>query len=393
MKNDNEFYNLETIGGILLFFSAIVAMGLANSPLSGWYQSLFETPVEFRFGTFSLDKPLLLWVNDGLMAMYFLLVGLEIKREIKRGVLSSKTSISVPAITALCGLLVPAAIFYSFTYHDSTFVRGWAIPTATDIAFTLGILSILGSRVPISLKILLTAIAIFDDIAAIVIIAIFYTKHMSILSLSMAFIFTSVLFSLNYFGVKRVSIFMIVGIALWIAVLKSGVHATLAGIVIAMAIPDQNNTNTNTNTNTSMLTKLEDGLHPWIVFLILPAFALANAGVSFKGINLEILLHPIVLGVSLGLILGKQIGVFLPLWYFVKKKKFLKSDKINLLQVYGLALICGVGFTMSLFIGSLAYQGDSSALMNMVKLGVVFGSFISGFLGYCVLRISCNNTL
>ena len=185
------------------------------------------------------------------------------------------------------------------------------------------------------------------------------------------------------------SIFIIVGIALWIAVLKSGVHATLAGIVIAMAIPDNED---NENSNASMLTNLEDSLHPWIVFLILPAFALANAGVSFKGINLEILLHPIVLGISFGLVLGKQIGVFLPLWYFVKKTKFLESDKVNLLQVYGLALICGVGFTMSLFIGSLAYHGDNSALINMVKLGVVFGSFISGFLGYCVLRVSCNKT-
>lgn len=387
MKNDNSFYSLETLGGILLFIAAIVAMILANTSLNNGYHAFFDTSVAFRFGNFALNKPLVLWVNDGLMALYFLLVGLEIKREIKRGVLSSKTSIIVPAITALSGLLIPAAIFYGFTHHNETFVKGWAIPTATDIAFTLGILSILGSRVPVSLKILLTAIAIFDDIAAIVIIAIFYTKNLSFLSLSLAFMFTATLFLLNYFGVKRTSLFIFFGVALWIAVLKSGVHATLAGIVIAMAIPDGTN-DEKEGKETSMLAKVEKGLHPWIVFLVLPLFALANAGVSFSGLNFEILFHPIVIGISLGLIIGKQVGIFLPLWYFFKKKHFLKTNAVHLSQLYGIALICGVGFTMSLFIGSLAYQGESHALMNLVKIGVVLGSFVSGFLGFCVLRVS-----
>jgi len=385
MKNSDSFYSLETIGGILLFIAAIVAMIIANSPLSDVYQLFFKIPLGFHLSSFSLSKPLLLWVNDGFMALYFLLVGLEIKREIKRGVLSNKTSIAVPAFTALCGLLIPAGIFYLFTFQDSSLAKGWAIPTATDIAFTLGILALLGSRIPISLKILLTAIAIFDDIAAIVIIAIFYTEKLSILALSMAISFTIILFALNYFGVKRISIFIIIGIALWLAVLKSGVHATIAGIVIALTIPDQQ---VDKRSSASMLTTIEERLHPWIVFFILPTFAFANAGVSFKSFSLEVLFHPIVLGIALGLFVGKQIGIFLPLWYFFKKKQFLKTDKVRLSQLYGLALICGVGFTMSLFIGALAYQNDSNALLNMVKIGVVIGSFMSGFFGYWVLRYS-----
>lgn len=383
MNKDDHFYNLETVGGILLFFTAILAIILANSPLSSWYSTFLEIPVKFSFGTFTLNKPLLLWINDGLMAIYFLLVGLEIKREIKRGVLSSRTSIFIPAITALCGLLVPAGIFIFFNYHNPTYIKGWAIPTATDIAFTLGILSILGSRVPFSLKILLTAIAIFDDIAAIVIIAIFYTQKLSILSLTMAVIFTATLIIFNYFDIKKPALFIIIGIALWIAVLKSGVHATLAGIVLAMTIPDTQEKNSE---KPSMLVRVEDGLHPWVVFLILPMFALANAGVSFMDIGLDLFIYPVVIGISLGLFLGKQIGIFLPLWYFLKRKAYLQIDKINMLQVYGLALICGVGFTMSLFIGSLAYQNEGDELIKMVKIGVIMGSFFSGLFGYIVLR-------
>ncbi|HBI22159.1 MAG TPA: Na+/H+ antiporter NhaA, partial [Legionella sp.] len=268
--------------------------------------------------------------------------------------------------------------FTVFNFHNPAFLQGWAIPTATDIAFTLGIVSLLGSRIPLSFKILITAIAIFDDIAAIVIIAIFYTKTLSLFSLALALFLTIILIGLNYFKCRRVSVFMFFGIALWVAVLESGVHATLAGIVIAMTIPDEG--------KESMLTRLESGLHHWIVYLILPVFAFANAGVTLIGLDVSMFAHPIVLGIALGLFLGKQIGIFLPLGYFVKFKKFLKDDHINLKQVYGIALICGVGFTMSLFIGSLAYQPSNLNLMPLVKIGVVLGSLAAGLAGFLVLK-------
>lgn len=378
MKKSDSFYNLETIGGLLLFITAMVAILIANSPYRFAYEQFLQVKVAVGTEELFIRKPLLLWINDGLMAIYFMLIGLEIKREIKRGVLNNGTNVFVPAVTALSGLLVPALIFMLLNIHNPLYLRGWAIPTATDIAFTLGIMSLLSSRVPLSLKILLTAIAIFDDIAAIVIIALFYTKHLSLYSLLLALIFTFALGMLNYCNCRRPSLYMVIGLALWVAVLKSGVHATLAGIVIAMTIPDQ--------LKNSMLERLENGLHPWVVFLILPVFAFANAGVNFVGVDASTYFHPIVLGTALGLFVGKQIGIFLPLSYFFKFKHFLKSERINLLQLYGTALICGVGFTMSLFIGSLAYQRQDLGLMAMVKIGVLLGSFASGLLGFLVLR-------
>ncbi|MDP3268187.1 MAG: Na+/H+ antiporter NhaA [Legionella sp.] len=383
MNKSESFNSLQTLGGILLFIAALLAILVANSPLRFAYEHLLEVTGTLGVGTLIIKKPLLLWVNDGLMAVYFMLIGLEIKREIKRGVLSKTRDLIVPVITALCGLLVPALIFTWFNGHNPVYLQGWAIPTATDIAFTLGIVSLLGSRVPLSLKILLTAIAIFDDIAAIVIIAIYYTEKLSIFSLSLSLGLTLTLVGLNYFKCRKVSVFMVVGFALWIAVLKSGVHATLAGIVIAMTIPDEG--------KGSMLTRLEDGLHPWIAFFILPIFAFANAGVTFIGLKVSSLMHPIVLGVALGLFVGKQVGIFLSLGYFVTFRQLLKADKINLIHVYGVALLCGVGFTMSLFIGSLAYQHSELDLMSYVKIGVVLGSVTSGLLGFFVLKRSLNS--
>ncbi|VEG92013.1 Na+/H+ antiporter NhaA [Legionella spiritensis] len=377
-NKSDSFYNLETVGGILLFIASLIAIFIANSPYRDYYNQLLHIKATVGVGQLLIKKPLLLWINDGLMAIYFMIIGLEIKREIKRGVLSNATNIIVPAITALSGLLVPAFIFFLFNAHNAVYLKGWAIPTATDIAFTLGIVSLLGSRVPISLKILLTAIAIFDDIAAIVIIAIFYTRELSVLSLSLALFLTMALVALNYFKCRRTSVFIVVGIALWVAVLESGVHATLAGIIIAMTVPDEG--------EDSMLSRLEDGLHPWIVFLILPLFAFANAGVTVVGSDVSMFIHPVVLGIGLGLFLGKQIGIFLALGYFVRFRQFLKADHITLGQVYGLALICGVGFTMSLFIGSLAYQHGHQELMPLVRIGVVFGSFIAGVTGFFVLN-------
>ncbi|WP_367607204.1 Na+/H+ antiporter NhaA [Legionella sp. W05-934-2] len=386
MKKNDTFYSLETLGGILLFFSAAIAIIIANTPMRFAYNQLIATPVLFQIGDFHINKPLLLWVNDGLMSIYFLLVGLEIKREIKRGILSDKTSILVPAITALSGLLVPALIFTLFNVHDKVYLQGWAIPSATDIAFTLGILSLLGSRIPVSLKILLTAIAIFDDMAAIAIIAVFYTGSLSFLSLCFAGLFVITLIGLNYFGCKKVSVFVFFGVLLWVAVLKSGVHATLAGIVLAMTIPDQQQGN-----KPSMLETFEHELHPWIVFLILPAFALVNAGVSLVDIQWQMFVHPIVLGIAFGLFFGKQLGIFMPLYYFVKHRSYLQSDRISIGQTYGLALLCGVGFTMSLFIGGLAYKQTHPELMNLVKIGVLCGSTMAGILGYLVLRYTSTN--
>ncbi len=378
MAKKDSFYNLETLGGILLFLAAVLAIIIANSPYRQIYDQLLNTIGSMGVGSLTIKKPLTLWINDGLMAVYFLLIGLEIKKEIQTGVLSNKKNLIVPIVTALSGLLIPALIFGYFNAHNATYLQGWAIPTATDIAFTLGIVSLLGSRVPLSLKILLTAIAIFDDIAAIAIIALFYTKQLSLISLSLALLCTLILIGLNYFKCRRLSLYMVIGVILWIAVLKSGVHATLAGIVIALTIPN--------DTNNSMLSRLEDGLHPWIVFLILPVFAFANAGVTFIGFDSSMLFHPIVLGIGLGLFIGKQTGIFLSLGYFVTYKGFLKAERISLQHVYGLSLICGVGFTMSLFIGSLAYQHTSLSLMPMVKIGVVLGSLASGILGFLVLQ-------
>ncbi|MBA2649050.1 MAG: Na+/H+ antiporter NhaA [Legionella sp.] len=378
MSKPTSFHNLETIGGMLLFIAALLAILIANSPYRFGYENILHLDASVSIGTFFIKKSLLHWINDGLMAVYFMLIGLEIKREVNRGILSNKKELLVPAITAFTGLLIPALIFVFLNRHNPLFLKGWAIPTATDIAFSLGIVSLLGSRVPFGLKILLTAIAIFDDIAAIGIIALFYTSELSSLSLIFALFFTLILIGLNNFGCRRISIFMFFGVALWIAVLKSGVHATLAGIVIAMTIPDEE--------KQSLLAKLEHILHPWVVFLILPLFAFANAGVSFIGVNTSILTHPVFLGIALGLFFGKQVGIFLSLSYFVKYKQLLRRENINLRHVYGIALICGVGFTMSLFIGSLAYPNEDAYLMPMVKMGVLIGSLFSGAMGFLILK-------
>lgn len=382
MSKNHSFYNLETIGGLLLFIATFIAMMIANSPLHHAYQTFLELPIRLHIGQFIINKPFHIWINDGLMALYFMLVGLEIKREIKRGILSSKASIIVPAITAFSGLLFPAAIFLFFNYHLPNFIHGWAIPTATDIAFTLGIVSLLGKKVPYSLKIMLTAIAIFDDIGAIAIIALFFTHDLSWWSLCLALCFTIILIGLNYFNCKRVSLYMVIGILLWAAVLKSGVHATLAGIIVAMTIPD--------NEANSLLNRIESGLHPWAVFLILPLFAFANAGVSFMGVDSHMLLSPLILGITFGLFFGKQVGIFIPLCFFVIQDKYFtayKTYRITIAQVYGIALICGVGFTMSLFIGSLAFKGENT-IMNLVKLGVVGGSLLSAITGILVFLFS-----
>ncbi|WP_192483140.1 MULTISPECIES: Na+/H+ antiporter NhaA [Cysteiniphilum] len=374
--------SIEVIGGIILFTAAVAAIVVNNSWLSPYYHMLETVYAGVSIGNFALQKNLVHWINDGFMALYFLLVGLEIKREFVGGTLSSKSNIIIPAIVALFGLLVPALIYFLINQHNPNYIDGWAIPTATDIAFTLGILALLGSRIPTSLKILVTTIAIFDDIAAIAIIAAFYTSNLSLISLFAALICIVVLICMNRLGVRKLAPFMIVGVIMWLCVLQSGVHATLAGVALALTIP-------HTEKNSPLL-KLEHGLNPWIIFMVLPLFAFANAGISFSGMSLSHLFHPVSLGIILGLFLGKQIGIFISLYLFSKTKYFTIGRQLSVPQLYGISLVCGIGFTMSLFIGTLAFSTPD--LMNMVKVGVLVGSLISGLVGYLVLRKCCKPT-
>ena len=366
----------EVTGGIVLFSAAIIAIMVNNSMLNNYYQMLETVYIMLSFGAFAIKKNLLHWINDGLMAVYFLLVGLEIKREFVGGTLSSKPNIIIPAIVALFGLLIPAGIYTLINLSYPQYLDGWAIPTATDIAFTLGILAILGSRVPTALKILVTTIAIFDDIAAIVIIAIFYTQHLSVISLFGSGVCLMLLIMINRIGVKNLTPYVLIGIVMWVFVLKSGIHATLAGVALAMCIPHSN--------KNSPLLKLENRINPWTIFLVLPIFAFANAGINFTGISAAMIVHPISLGIMLGLFLGKQIGIFFSLYFFSKTPYFTIGRNLSTLQLYGISLICGIGFTMSLFIGTLAF--GLPAYINMVKIGVLTGSFIAGVLGYFVLK-------
>ncbi|MBA2351850.1 MAG: Na+/H+ antiporter NhaA, partial [Burkholderiales bacterium] len=349
-----RFFELESAGGLILISTALLALLFSNSPLSSVYSGVLDLPLEVRIGSFFLGKPLLLWINDGLMAIFFLLVGLEIKREVLEGELSSPSRILLPLVSAIGGVVAPALIFFCFNRGDPTALNGWAIPTATDIAFALGILALLGSRIPLSLKIFLTAVAIADDLGAIIIIALFYTSDLSVVMLLFAAAAIAVLATLNWLDIARIAPYAIVGLFLWILVLKSGVHATLAGVVVAFAIPLR----IADSSGASPLHRLEHGLHPWVAFAVLPLFAFANAGVSLDGVTLSTLASPVPLGIAAGLVVGKLIGVFgaaaaLILLGFAK----LPEDS-NWVQLLGVAILCGIGFTMSLFIGSLAFEAE-----------------------------------
>ena len=382
VKMLREFFLLESAGGILLVIAAGVAIFISNSPLENYYHDTINAPVIIQIGNFSIDKYLHHWINDGLMAIFFLLVSLEIKREVLDGQLSSRAQISLPAIAALGGLLIPAIIYLALNWGDSTTIQGWAIPAATDIAFALGVLTLLGSRVPDSLKLTLVSIAIIDDLAAIVIIAIFYTETLSIYPLGGAFLCILVLFALNKRKISELSPYMVVGTLLWVCVLKSGLHATLAGVIVAMFTPHKSSD----EIEPAPLYRLEHGLHLWVAFFILPLFALANAGVSLKGLSTDFFTEPLTLGVGVGLLFGKQIGVMLFTYIGVAFKLCSLPTEIRWSQYYGLALLAGIGFTMSLFIGELAFEDDK--LQTLVRLGVIIGSLGSGILGYFTLRIS-----
>jgi len=370
----------DAAGGVLLMLAAVIALAFDNSPLNWLYDAILETPVVVQIGALNIDKPLLLWINDGLMVVFFFLVGLEIKRELLEGRLSSWNQAALPAVAALGGMLAPALIYAAFNYEDPVALSGWAIPAATDIAFALGALALIGSRVPISLKVFLLALAILDDLGAIIIIAVFYTADLSLASLAIAAICTAILIGLNMFGVRRVSPYIIVGLIMWVCVLKSGVHATLAGVVIALTIPLR----VPEAAGGSPLHRLEETLHPWVAFFVMPVFAFANAGVALTGLSLADLLAPIPLGIALGLFVGKQVGVFGFAWVATKLGICRLPDGVGWMHVYGAALLAGIGFTMSLFIGTLAFADPEHAAA--VRLGVLSGSTLSGLAGYAVLR-------
>lgn len=379
-----DFLKYETSAGFVLMFVAAMALLANNSPLSGLYSSFLSTPVEVQFGSFEIAKPLLLWINDGLMAIFFFLVGLEIKREVLEGELSSFDKAALPIFAAIGGVVVPALVYVYFNISDPILIQGWAIPAATDIAFALAILALVGSRVPVSLKILLLAVAIIDDLVAIIIIALFYTQDLSIVALAWGGVGVAGLIGLNRMGIMRITPYALIGLFVWACVLKSGVHATLAGVITALAIP----LTAKDPLASSPLHRAEHGLHIWVAFLILPLFAFANAGVSLKGITFSDVLAPLPLGIALGLFLGKQIGVFSFSWLAVKLGLAKLPTGANWCQVYGIACLTGVGFTMSLFIGTLAFDGDET--LNAVRLGVLMGSIASGVLGYLMLRVFCS---
>jgi len=380
-----SFMKQDSSSGILLILAAVLAMVMVNSPLSWLYDSLLSTPVEIRVGALHLDKPLLLWINDGMMAVFFLLIGLEVKREFLEGELSKPDQIILPGLGAIGGMAMPAALYIWFNQGDALAMNGWAIPAATDIAFALGVLALLGDRVPLSLRVFLMALAIFDDLGAVVIIALFYTADLSLMSLLVACSAVTILLVMNLSKVTRISAYMFVGTILWVAVLKSGVHATLAGVIVGMMIPLRDPK----APDSSPLKTVEHGLHQWVAFFIVPVFAFANAGVSLKGISLDTLMEPVPLGIAAGLFLGKQLGIML----FCGVAIWLGFARLprgaSWWGFYGTSVLCGIGFTMSLFIASLAFeQGGSDLVVVGDRLGILLGSGISALLGYLLLRMA-----
>jgi NhaA family Na+:H+ antiporter len=377
-----DFFSLESAGGILLIAAAALAMVVVNTPARPLYDMLLDLPIEIRIAGFELAKPLLLWINEGLMAVFFLVVGLEIKREILEGELSQPSRIALPAIAAAGGMLLPALIYAAVNRGDPTALSGWAIPTATDIAFALGILALLGPRVPNGLRLFLLTLAILDDLGAVLIIALFYTGDLAPASLLVAAAAIAVLFLLNRRGVRQFAPYTLVGIILWIAVVKSGVHATLAGVVLAFFIPMC----PRSRTEESPLCRLENDLHPTVSYAILPLFAFANTGISLEGLTFASLANPIPLGIALGMFFGKQIGVFGFSWLAIKLKLGTLPEGVGWGGLYGLAVLCGIGFTMSLFISSLAFEQIGSGLAVDDRLGILVGSLSSAVAGYLLLR-------
>jgi len=376
-----RFLKLESAGGILLLFSAAVAMLLANSPLSSQYNDFLNLPVSLQIGSFSINKTLIHWINDGFMAVFFVLVGMEVKKELFEGTLSSYRQAIFPAIAAVGGMIVPALVYWFIAKQDPSLANGWAIPMATDIAFALGIMALLSKQVPLPLKIFLLALAIIDDLGAIVVIALFFSHELSVQALIFSGISILTLVLLNRFRVSALCAYMVVGAILWASVLKSGVHATLAGVIIGFCIPLKG------KKGEQPLHDFEHILAPWSSFVILPLFAFANAGVSFDGIDVSMISSPLLLAIACGLIIGKPVGVFGFSYIFVKLGLAKLPDGINFKQIFAVAVLCGIGFTMSMFLASLAFDADAGESVNTLsRLGILLGSTVSATLGYLFLK-------
>ena len=380
------FFKLEAASGLVLLFAAIIALFVSNSELASIYYDILNSYFALGFGEFKLKLSVLHWINDVLMAIFFFLVSLEIKREFIQGELSNPKQASLPIIAAVGGMLVPALIYVAINYGNSETLKGWAIPSATDIAFSLGVLSLLGKRVPISLKVFLTALAIIDDLGAIVIIAFFYSGKIQAMYLLLMLASIIILIIFNRLNIRSFIPYLIVGIFLWDFTHSSGIHATIAGVLLALTIPHKDKKNKSSHKN-SMLIELEHAISPYVAFGIMPIFAFANAGVSLEGLTFSALLNPVPLGILAGLFFGKQIGVFLFSYAAIKLNYATLPSKSNYLGFYAVSILTGIGFTMSLFVGNLAFVNDIE-YMDGVKIGVLAGSFLSTVFGYFLLLIS-----
>lgn len=383
INETKQFISLETISARLLFGATIIALILSNSPFQNYYESFFHSYFFHQFGTVPFKFNLLFWINEGLMTIFFLVVGLEIKYEIMEGTLNSVRKAALPGIGAIGGMIVPALVYVMLNHYDSIMLRGWAVPTATDIAFSIAVLSLLGSRIDASIKVFLTALAIFDDLAAIIVIALFYTEKLSMVFLIAAAFCIFLLFLMNRLHVTKLTPYLFVGFVLWACLLKSGVHATLAGVILAFMIPLKDRK----SETASPLKKLQHSLHPFVGLLVVPLFAFANAGVSFLDLTPSSVHISIILGVFLGLFLGKQLGIFGITWLATRLGIATLPSEMRWIELYGVAIICGIGFTISLFIGSLAFGYNDPSYLSSVKIGVFLGSFFSGLVGYFLLRM------
>ncbi|MDY7025678.1 MAG: Na+/H+ antiporter NhaA [Pseudomonadota bacterium] len=384
LRTFQQFFKLNSAAGIMLIAATLAAIVIANSSFSIYYNWFVDTLVKVQIGEFIISKPLILWINDGLMAIFFFLIGLELKYEWIEGQFRDKKQIILPAVMAVGGMFAPAAIYAALNHDDPVALSGWAIPAATDIAFALGILALIGSRVPTSLKILLTSVAIFDDLGAILIIAGFYTETIDFHALSVVGICLLVLLFVNYQHVESKSLYVLIGVIMWAAMLKSGIHATLAGVLLAMFIPIESKV----EIHGSPLKEMEHDLHSVVNFFILPVFAFANAGLPLMNLSLEQVIHPVPMGIALGLFIGKPLGIFVLGWLVVKLKLVELPKSTSWMSLFGLSLLCGVGFTMSLFIGSLAFGESGNNVVFDERLGILLGSLVSGIVGYFVVRAS-----
>lgn len=374
-----QFLKLEAASGVLLIIAAILALIMANTPSQGIYQQFLNIPIAVKISVLDIDKAFLLWINDGLMAIFFLVVGLEVKRALIEGSLAGRDKAIFPAVASVGGMLLPALVYLFFNFNDEIARQGWAIPAATDIAFALSIMALLGKRVPTELKVFLLALAVIDDLGVIIIIALFYTKSVSIMALGLAMLSLLVLTWINWRQVENTSAYLVVGLILWVCILKSGIHAPLAGVIVGFLIPLKG------GQNNSSSEQLEHLLHPWVAYLILPLFAFANAGIQFDGVTLTNLSSALPIGVALGLLIGKPTGIFLFSWLALKLGVAKLPAKINLKQIFAVSVLCGIGFTMSIFIASVAFEGLDN-FSTYARLGILIGSTLAAILGLLLLN-------